>query len=443
MGKVLDLALHPLELRAALKLKFIRQPLFSTNDTRATPQLERCYELLNLTSRSFAAVIMELHPELRNVIMVFYLILRALDTVEDDMTIDPQLKVKVLREFDSKLDTTDWSFDGNDLKEKDRVVLTEFPCILGEYHKLKPEYQKVIKRITGLMGNGMADYILDENFNLNGVQTVTDYDKYCHYVAGLVGDGLTELIVLAGFGSDDLYHGKNSFQLYESMGLFLQKTNIIRDYAEDLDDGRSFWPKEIWSEYATKLTDFRDPKNTQKGVDCINHLVLNALTHVIDVLTYLSSIHEQSSFQFCAIPQVMAIATLAKVFNNPEVLRKNVKIRKGTTCDLILNSRTLKGCVDIFQYYLRDMKQRLPVEDPNYLKFNIQVAKIEQFIEEMFQDNLPAGVEPRETMIYLKVQERLKWDTQVIPRVQEEDYKFNMALSVVFCVLLSFYFFTK
>lgn len=139
----------------------------------------------------------------------------------------------------------------------------------------------------------------------------------------------------------------------------------------------------------------------------------------------------------------MAIATLAKVFNNPEVLRKNVKIRKGTTCDLILNSRTLKGCVDIFQYYLRDMKQRLPVEDPNYLKFNIQVAKIEQFIEEMFQDNLPAGVEPRETMIYLKVQERLKWDTQVIPRVQEEDYKFNMALSVVFCVLLSFYFFTK
>jgi len=30
------------------------------------------------------------------------------------------------------------------------------------------------------------------------------------------------------------------------MGLFLQKTNIIRDYLEDLDSGRTFWPDEIW-----------------------------------------------------------------------------------------------------------------------------------------------------------------------------------------------------
>jgi farnesyl-diphosphate farnesyltransferase len=46
-----------------------------------------------------------------------------------------------------------------------------------------------------------------------------------------------------------------------SMGLFLQKTNIIRDYREDLDDKRRFWPKEVWSKYATDLGDFADPKN--------------------------------------------------------------------------------------------------------------------------------------------------------------------------------------
>jgi len=45
------------------------------------------------------------------------------------------------------------------------------------------------------------------------------------------------------------------------MGLFLQKTNIIRDYREDLDDKRRFWPKEVWSKYATDLADFADPKN--------------------------------------------------------------------------------------------------------------------------------------------------------------------------------------
>jgi hypothetical protein len=45
------------------------------------------------------------------------------------------------------------------------------------------------------------------------------------------------------------------------MGLFLQKTNIIRDYREDLDDKRRFWPKEVWSKYANDLGDFADPKN--------------------------------------------------------------------------------------------------------------------------------------------------------------------------------------
>ncbi|SCV03805.1 LANO_0G06370g1_1 [Lachancea nothofagi CBS 11611] len=441
MGKVTQLLLHPVELKAALKLKFIRKPLYSLEDTKETPELKRCYQLLTKTSRSFAAVIMELHPELRNAIMLFYLILRALDTVEDDMTIDSQVKVPLLREFDSKLDLEDWSFDGNAPTEKDRCVLVEFPCILKELHKLKPEYQKVIKEITHKMGNGMASYILDENFNLNGVSTIKDYNLYCHYVAGLVGDGLTQLIVLANFGSQDLY--TESAQTFESMGLFLQKTNIIRDYAEDLEDGRSFWPQEIWSLYANKLVDFSKPEHTQAGVHCINHLVLNALGHIEDVLLFLSSVHEQSSFQFCAIPQVMAIATLAMVFNNPVVLHENVKIRKGTTCYLILKSRTLRGCVEIFQYYLRDIKKRLPVDDPNYLKINIKIGKIEQYIEEMYQEQLPAGVAPKETTIYKKVQQRSTYDAKVAPKQTDEEYQFNMALTMVLTLAAAIVFYVK
>lgn len=440
MGKVTDLLTHPIELKSALKLKFFRQPLFTTKDTRKTPELIRCYELLTLTSRSFAAVIMELHPELRNVIMIFYLVLRALDTVEDDMTIDPELKVKVLRQFDSKLDLEDWSFTGNGPNEKDRAVLVEFPCILKEYHNLKPAYQLIIKEITMKMGNGMADYILDEQFNLSGVQTVKDYDLYCHYVAGLVGDGLTQMIVYAKFGTPELYEG--NAQLFESMGLFLQKTNIIRDYAEDLADGRSFWPREVWSQYSDKLVDFSssDPKLQTKGVECINALVLNATSHVIDVLTYLSSLREQSTFQFCAIPQVMAIATLALVCNNPTVLKTNVKIRKGTTCFLILKSRTLSGCVEIFQYYLRDIKAKVPVDDPNYLKINIQVAKIEQFIEEMYQNKLPQGVKPIQTVPYRLTLERTKCDEKVTPVEQDEESKFLLTLSMFLTITAAIYF---
>ena len=34
-------------------------------------------------------------------------------------------------------------------------------------------------------------------------------------------------------------------ELANSMGLFLQKTNIIRDYLEDQQQSRAFWPQEV------------------------------------------------------------------------------------------------------------------------------------------------------------------------------------------------------
>lgn len=53
--------------------------------------MSRNYFILTKVSRSFAAVIIELNPELRNAICLFYLVLRGLDTVEDDMEIDPKV----------------------------------------------------------------------------------------------------------------------------------------------------------------------------------------------------------------------------------------------------------------------------------------------------------------------------------------------------------------
>lgn len=428
MGKLLQFALHPLEFKAALQLKFFRQNPNSRSPESENPELSRCWYLLKQTSRSFAAVIEELHPELRNAIMLFYLILRALDTVEDDMTIDKDVKIPLLRDFHNKLLTTDFTFNGNGPNEKDRIVLVEFDQILFEYSKLKSEYQDVIKDITKQMGNGMADYIENEDFNKNGLQTIKDYDLYCYYVAGLVGDGLTRLIVLANFGDSKLNKDR---QHLIGMGLFLQKTNIIRDYEEDQRDGRSFWPKEIWSNYTNDLSSFLKPENHQQGLYCISELVANALEHVIDVLQYLSLLEEQSSFNFCAIPQVMAIATLELVYQNPEVFVKNVKIRKGTTCNLILNSRRFIDVVGIFRTYIRKIHHKSTPNDPNYLRIGTLCGKIEQFIESMYPSHIPKGVVLKQTEITEQISKRSKLDEEITPAIKAEYFKTNLVLSVL------------
>ena len=66
--------------------------------------------------------------------------------------------------------------------------------------------------------------------------------QYCHYVAGLVGIGLARLFSASGLEESSL--GLDT-ALANKVGLFLQKTNIIRDYLEDLNDDRIFWPRAV------------------------------------------------------------------------------------------------------------------------------------------------------------------------------------------------------
>ena len=68
-------------------------------------------------------------------------------------------------------------------------------------------------------------------------------------MAGLVGIGLSRIFSASKL--EDAVVGEDT-QLANSMGLFLQKTNIIRDYLEDVRQGREFWPKEVIGD---RLTD--------------------------------------------------------------------------------------------------------------------------------------------------------------------------------------------
>jgi farnesyl-diphosphate farnesyltransferase len=331
-----------------------------------------------MTSRSFAAVIKELHPELLVPIVVFYLTLRGLDTIEDDMTIPLDTKDPILRNFDDILETKGWTFDGNHSKEKDRELLVHFDCVINEFAGIKKPYQVIIKDITKRMGNGMADYCNNAEHNANGVETVAEYMKYCHYVAGLVGEGLTRLFVEAKMANPALLERP---ELYESMGQLLQQTNIIRDIKEDWDEKRRFYPKEVWSKYVDNFEDLMKPEFEAAALNCNAEMIYMALTRAEDCLFYLAGIREQSIFNFCAIPQTMAISTLDVCFRNPLVFQKNVKITKGQACMNMLESTgNLRMVCDAFVRYARSIHHKCVPQDPNYLNISIACGKVSLII---------------------------------------------------------------
>jgi farnesyl-diphosphate farnesyltransferase len=354
-------------LKSNLDTPFIRKT-FDPDD------LAFCDEILVKVSRSFAAVIRQLPSTMLVDILIFYLVLRALDTIEDDTTSFPSQEVKIkhlLNFHKTALADPTWTMDG--VGEADeKLLLQKFDKCHRVFAKLSDKSRRVIIDITQRMATGMAEFVGKDLGQ--GTTDVDQYNRYCHFVAGLVGEGLSRLFVASGLEKASF---ASELFLSDQMGLFLQKTNIIRDYLEDYVDNRAFWPQTIWKKYSKTgelgyFTQQSDPEVHMRSLECLNELVTDALELAPDCLLYLSKLRCTEIFRFCAIPQVMAIATLNYCYSNSNVFTGVVKIRKGTSCKLILRTNNLDEVHDTFYQFAEgvmkkaDVNRAKGVVDPSY-----------------------------------------------------------------------------
>ncbi|KAK7312300.1 hypothetical protein VNO77_36068 [Canavalia gladiata] len=369
MGSLGAILKRPDDFYPLLKLKMAARN--AEKQIPSEPHWGFCYSMLHKVSRSFSLVIQQLGSELRNAVCIFYLVLRALDTVEDDTSIATDVKVPILIAFHRHIYDRDWHFSCGTKEYK--VLMDQFHHVSTAFLELGKNYQEAIEDITKRMGAGMAKFICKE------VETIDDYDEYCHYVAGLVGLGLSKLFHASGL--EDLAPD----YLSNSMGLFLQKTNIIRDYLEDINEipkSRMFWPRQIWSKYVNKLEDLKYEENSVKAVQCLNDMVTNALIHAEDCLKYMSELRDLAIFRFCAIPQIMAIGTLALCYNNIEVFRGVVKMRRGLTAKVIDRTKTIADVYGAFFDFASMLESKVDKNDPNATKTLSRLEAIQKTCRE-------------------------------------------------------------
>jgi len=217
------------------------------------------------------------------------------------------------------------------------------------------------------------------------LETISEYDLYCHYVAGLVGEGLSGLFSASGKESPLL---RTQLELSNSMGLLLQKTNIIRDFREDCDEGRCFWPREIWGRFGfaemRDMHNWEEPGTRERALDVQSAMILDALRHATDGLDYLRLLRNQSVFNFVAIPAGMALATLALCFGNEDLFKKNVKIRKGEAVRLIQSLTNPRVAAASFRASARLIHAKLRPTDPSFLAISVACGKIELWCERQY-----------------------------------------------------------
>jgi farnesyl-diphosphate farnesyltransferase len=123
--------------------------------------------------------------------------------------------------------------------------------------------------------------------------------------------------------------------------------------------------------------DLLNPAFQTAALNCSSEMVLNALQRADECLFYLAGIRDQSVFNFCAIPQSMAIATLHVCFRNPQLFKRNVKISKGQAC-MNMNESTgnLRMVCDLFRRYARAIHKKNDPRDPNFLNISIACGKV-------------------------------------------------------------------
>ncbi len=408
------------------KGKIPAPPDFAVSKTTSAAQIDEdvvfCGVMLDKVSRSFAAVIRQLPVTLALPVSVFYLVLRALDTVEDDMDLSKfaaalkaakatrrrgggggasastaddaaadeseasarEFKFQCLAYFHTLLRDTATAADGvkagfydadvlfrtlsaANVGEKDEATLfKKFDSVVRVYAGFAPAQRTIIADITKQMADGMAAYI-GRDLSDKGTEDLRDYSTYCHYVAGLVGEGLSRMWATAADSGlpaatlSQLSSERGQHTLSSDMGLFLQKTNIIRDYLEDIVDQRAFWPKEVWRQYVGQLGDLKESTHRAEAVACLNHLVCDALEMVPSCLAYLRLLEEGSVqvLRFCAIPQVMAVATLCELYANPLVFQGVVKISKPTAVRIVVETGSIDGIKAWFRACAAEMRAKL------------------------------------------------------------------------------------
>ncbi|KAG1837848.1 isoprenoid synthase domain-containing protein [Suillus subalutaceus] len=244
----------------------------------------RCYEFLDMKSRRFAAVIKKLDGELAGT-----------RTAPD---------------------------------EKGRNLLLEYHTIVEEVDRLPPQYKTVILDICQKMENGRVDYA--HKVATNGtvyLETIADYDLYCHYVPGLVGEE-------ASFLCDQL-------QLATLWAFSFKRPKLSVIYVEER---RFFRPREIWAKYGfNEMNDMYE-----KGY--VEHATRTQIGMVLDALQSMSVLY--------TAPFSMAMATLALCFMNPEMFQRNIKMRKADAAHLIMRSTNAREVTLIFREYARKVTTR-------------------------------------------------------------------------------------
>lgn len=248
-------------------------------------------KVLKETSRTFYIPITFLKNDLKMSVAAAYLVMRAVDEIEDHEKLSNDVKFDLLTATSELLKDTFNAEAYEALLAPYADQLPEVSLRLADWLTFCPEgSRKIVQASTSEMSLGMAKWA-KANWQ---VHTREDLDDYTYYVAGLVGTMLSELW---SWGANI----QTDRDLAIGYGRGLQAVNILRNQHEDMDErGVSFVP-DSWTR---------------------EDLFAYAEENLAKADLYMKDINKRSVLLFCRLPLALAHKTLKAMQDGREKMTR-------------------------------------------------------------------------------------------------------------------------
>ncbi|HEV3211445.1 MAG TPA: squalene/phytoene synthase family protein [Chthoniobacterales bacterium] len=215
-----------------------------------TPSERELFGILKGVSRSFYISVRFLPKRIRLTIALAYLLARASDTIADANGTEPQLRREFLAQFLKQIRDGDFNpslkvtpFLANQAEGPEKTLLLHINPVVQSLGLIATQHRELIAEVLSKIIHGQTLDI--QRFEMRpGTQGLSDdgsLDEYTYLVAGSVGEFWTKVCLLEWRGYSDQPEAK-LLGMGRDFGNGLQLINILRDFSNDLRQGRSYLP---------------------------------------------------------------------------------------------------------------------------------------------------------------------------------------------------------
>ncbi|MER5346729.1 squalene/phytoene synthase family protein [Streptomyces mirabilis] len=314
--------------------------------------------MLARTSRTFALNVPLLPRPLDDIVAMAYLLCRVADTLEDEAAVPADVRAGLLGELAALVALPqEWrelsaAFAGRAVgllaggAEADQVRLVAgLPILLEDLAGRSRPVRGLVLTCVEDMTAGMARTLLrreasDEHWS--GPEDVDEVLGYCDIVASTVGRMLTGLFAWHSGGVAAVLPALEPRAA--ALSRVLQLTNILKDVRADLDSGRCWLPRTVLADHGIHSPEqLGDPVLATRARGVLRHMIAATHRELTEAVAYIEALpaSDVAIRRFCAAPLLMAILTLRKLWDEPEVFgTRPVKISRGAVRVALLMTRT-------------------------------------------------------------------------------------------------------